>query len=385
MKFDVAVIGAGPAGSSSALLLRRLGFSVALLERQSFPPDKVCGEFLSAEGIDDLQQLGVAPLLEELQPEIIARSQITFPKGKTLTIDFENHGWGLSRRALDTALFQCATENQVHCLARTSVLRVEGNLNAGYRLHLRRDHKAEEKMEARAVLAATGRWSNLPERSGRLLQTGSKKRFIGIKAHFRGAHDFRGTVELHFFKGGYCGLNRVEQDEVNLCALLDESFATPFSRDWNSLLAAMAEQNRHLKGRLESMRRCTEFVLTSPVIFAKAEPVADEMLIVGDATRFLDPFSGDGIAGAIRSARLAASVLHQFLSGTQTAEAVQKEYARAYRKEFKRRFFFSSLVRQSLTFGIVPSFFTTLQDRLPFLGHWLVAQTRGKYLGTKPV
>ncbi|MDD5542777.1 MAG: NAD(P)/FAD-dependent oxidoreductase [Acidobacteriia bacterium] len=385
MKYDVAVVGAGPAGSASAILLSRLGFRVALLERQSFPPDKVCGEFLSAEGIDDLQQLGIASTLETLHPEIIRQSHITFPKGRSLRINLENSGWGLSRRALDTALFQNAMENQVQCMARTAVLRVEGNLRSGYRLYLRRERGFEEKMEARAVLAATGRWSNLPEKSDRQHAASPQRRFIGIKAHFRGAPDFRRTVELHFFAGGYCGLNRVERDEVNLCALLEEDFATPFSRDWNTLLSAMARENHHLKDRLECLRRCSDFVLTSPVLFGKGKPVADEMLVVGDASRFLDPFSGDGIAGAIRSARLAASALRRFFSGSQTAEEVQAEYVRSYQKEFHHRFFFSNLVRRSLTLGWTPSLFTALERRLPVLGRWVVSHTRGKYLGAKTV
>ena len=65
-RFDVAIVGAGPAGSAAAILLARAGWSVALVERQRFPRRKVCGECIAASNLALLDALGVGAEVERL-------------------------------------------------------------------------------------------------------------------------------------------------------------------------------------------------------------------------------------------------------------------------------------------------------------------------------
>src|SRR3954452_14387915 len=71
MRYDAIVIGAGPAGSTTAILLARAGWSVAIVEKSSFPRRKVCGEFISATSMPLLRDLGVlGDFLHQAGPEV---------------------------------------------------------------------------------------------------------------------------------------------------------------------------------------------------------------------------------------------------------------------------------------------------------------------------
>ena len=96
----VAVIGAGPAGSATALLLRRAGWRVTLLERARFPRDKLCGEFISAEGVAALTEIGLGTWMAEHCPQI-ARVLVTSRRGPVWQESLSGRAVGCSRAALD--------------------------------------------------------------------------------------------------------------------------------------------------------------------------------------------------------------------------------------------------------------------------------------------
>lgn len=375
VRFDAAIIGAGPAGCAAAIDLAKRGWNVALLEMHRIPRDKLCGEFISPEGVSDLASLDTRTSLEAQGPAIISHALLTFPQIKDVQIPFEANGWGLSRFALDAQLFQTARQSGASGLEKTCVRSVTGDLKECFRLSTDSGSLQEKVLEARAVIAATGRWSNFPQRveSIRLHQ-----RFLGLKAHYRGDADLDNAVQLHFFQDGYCGLNRVEDDQINLCALVTEELGRRFSKDWGKLLDLVAHENPSLSRYLPQMTRCSDFLATSPVVFRRREKVVGDVLVVGDAAGFLDPFSGDGISSGLRSGMVAAECLDSFLKGADSPERVKQRYLKDYAAEFGRRFFFSQLIRRSMTVPTIPKIFSPLQSRLPSLGQWLVRQTRGR-------
>lgn len=378
MHFDAAIIGAGPAGSAAAIALAARGWHVVLLEKQTFPRDKLCGEFISPEGLADLEALGVRSALEEVQPPLIRRTRITFASGHTLNSQFDSPGWGLSRKLFDDVLFRQASAKGATCLEGIHIRKITGSLRGGFRVFGASSNGVTETFEARGVLVATGRWSNIPkEAPGNRGSFFSEKQRLGIKAHFRGEVDLQEAVELHFFDRGYCGLNPVEGNEINLCALVTPEMAAPFGKNYEAMLTAAFETNSELRQRLRQLTRVSDFITTSPVVFGRRRTIAGDMFLVGDAAGFLDPFSGDGISSAIRSALLAGEAVEQFLTGKVSAEEAMRRYQSAYDKEFKGRFFFARLIRQALSTHTIPILFSHLQTRLPAVGQWLVRRTRG--------
>ena len=102
--YDVAIVGAGVAGSTLAVALANQGWAVILFERDQFPRHKVCGEFLSPESQQSLAALGLATALRAQQPVPLDRATITSASGHHLKLRLPGTAWGLSRFALDATL-----------------------------------------------------------------------------------------------------------------------------------------------------------------------------------------------------------------------------------------------------------------------------------------
>lgn len=156
-QYDVAVIGAGPAGGCAAATLAAAGWRVALIERTALPRHRVCGEFLSPEAQATLRHLGLQDELAALKPRALTAATLTSRRGATLEMALPGVAWGLSRFALDAALAQAAVARGAELLAETTVTRVDHD-NQGATLLLRRSD-GEQHLRVRAVLMAGGRQS----------------------------------------------------------------------------------------------------------------------------------------------------------------------------------------------------------------------------------
>jgi len=275
MTYDVAIIGAGPAGSAAAIEAARAGARVLLLEKDTFPRHKVCGEFLSPEVAQVLGELGCSAILDAAVPMRLAR--VHTPSNHVLDFPLTPAGFSLSRRTFDDALVREAVRIGVT---------------------FQQAHVTDpDSLPALAVIPAWGRKirENLP--GG----------FFGFKAHFRG--EWPAQVDLHFFDGGYLGISPVEGGSINVCGLVEKRLI----RDAESIA-------RRFLG--PGPQQEWPFLYTGPL-----HPgwQGGQGFAAGDAAAFLDPFTGDGISLALRSGRLAA--------GEALAEPLATS---AYRRELKR-------------------------------------------------
>jgi len=94
-EYDVAIVGGGLAGLAVSIQLAGMGHSVVLFEKEKYPFHKVCGEYISLESWNFLNQLGV--LLAEMHPPIIDTLLLTAPNGKVFTTKLPLGGFGISR------------------------------------------------------------------------------------------------------------------------------------------------------------------------------------------------------------------------------------------------------------------------------------------------
>ena len=333
--FDLAVIGGGPAGASAAITAGRAGASVLLLERGKLPRQRVCGEFVSAESLTLLGDLLNSP--ELLDHSLRIPEARLFFDGHVVSTPVEPNAASIARLDLDNALWNSAQNAGVTAHLQTGVEKIAGS--GPFSLST-----TAGQFQARALINATGRWSNLQNQSG--LNTNNDSKWLGVKAHFSESEPHL-SVDLYFFEGGYCGVQPVAlvgkscgEGRVNACAMVRSDLARSLP-DVFSLQGA-------LKQRSENWEPIGDSVTTSPLIFREPNPVQDGALLAGDSAGFVDPFVGDGISLALRSGALAAQSLIPFFQGVSSLEQAARHYADQYRGCLLPVFRNSSRIRRLL-------------------------------------
>jgi flavin-dependent dehydrogenase len=363
--YDLAVIGAGPAGSAAAITAARNGARVVLIERAVFPRQKVCGEFVSAESLDLLSKLlGQAHQALLHQAVRIPRAQL-FIDGQMVSAAITPPAASIARCDLDDALLQSAVESGVDAHMHSAVLSLEGD--GPFRVRC-----PQENFEARAIINAAGRWSKLNHAP--TPSQNSSDKWIGIKAHYR-EQSPEPSVNLYFFDGGYCGVQPVDltgatrSQRVNVSAVVRADAATT--------LPEVFSYHPALRERSASWQLVGQTVTTSPLLFRPPECTTGNTLRVGDAAAFVDPFVGDGISLALRSGVLAGDTLSAFFSGTSTLEQAVIRYRRGYEAALAPIFRSSSQLRQLLRLPRllrVPLLYCI--GRTPLITRWMVRKTR---------
>jgi flavin-dependent dehydrogenase len=356
-QYDVAVIGAGPAGCAAAIAIKTAHprASVLLLEKGGFPRHKVCGEFISPEALDLLGRLaGNAAEIERAPRISCARLMLA---EREIDLPLEPPAISLPRHQLDALLWSRASAVGVQCLSNTHVRNVvEGN--GPFSLEVGGD-----KILAQALVNATGRWSNLSSQT-RVPAT----KWLGLKAHF--AESPAGTsVDLYFFRGGYCGVQPVAADGVNVCAMVRADVATNLSE--------VFRQHPALHSRSRSWRPLTETFATTPLLFRPPRALKGRVLLAGDAVGFIDPFLGDGISLALRSGSMAGKAVAEFCTGKVTLERALADYDRAYRRHLSPAFSRAAGLRRLLDLPAALRTPLIKMARLPGMAAFIFRQTRG--------
>ena len=210
--FDAIIIGAGPAGSSAAILLARAGWSVALVQKQIFPRRKVCGECIAASNLPLLEALGIGLAFEraagsELRHVALMRGERTVV-AELPPASHPNYPWGraLGRETLDTLLLEEALAAGAQVFQPWTVKALQGG--AGAWCCKLRGADAGESLTLRApvAIAAHGSWESLPSERPPRRGRRSGADLLAFKANFRGAALQEGLLPVLCFDGGYGGM-----------------------------------------------------------------------------------------------------------------------------------------------------------------------------------
>jgi len=289
---DVVVVGAGPAGAATAILLAGDGYQVILLDRARFPRDKVCGEYLSPEASRMFDRLGVLKAVEA-RARPLCGMRITAPDGTVIVGDYPREGrWRgyrdyaltIPRRDLDAILVERARELGVTV---REAVRVIDIVTAAQRV---------VGVEAVGLHAHAG-----PQRITASL-------VVGADGHAEGIATDRARGEIFLAPPAYAIVNPMADELANLSLVVPLSVA----RHHKGHLGAYFDRaTRALPGlgvRLGAARRVSPVRALGPLAYRVAAPAHDGVVLVGDALGFLDPFTGEGVHTALRSAELAAEV-----------------------------------------------------------------------------
>jgi len=305
MRCDALIVGGGPAGATTALILARAGRRVAVVEKSAFPRRKVCGELLASSGIDLLRRLGLGPRFEAMAgPEV---DRIALWAGThSLEAAMPPLGRALARDQLDTLLLNEASR------AGASVL----------------NPTEQGGVHAKVVIRACGSWRRNARPRGSDL--------FGFQAHFAGARIPPRTIALIPFPGGYGGLvERGGGSTFAACIRRDrlERVRSPGLSAGDALLRHATRSSTTLAHALSSASMQERWLAAGPLHAGMRPLYENGVFNVGNAAGEAHPVVGEGMAMAMQSGALLADALTQ----TEDVEKAAKAYARAWRARFPAR------------------------------------------------
>mgnify|MGYP003575617830 CR=1 FL=1 len=365
---DVLIIGGGLAGLAGALHLSKKGLKVVLIEKNTFPKHKVCGEYISNEILPYLFWLDID--VSKLHPTAISNFEFTAQNGKTAKTKLPLGGFGISRYELDHFLFQKAIENGCTVITETVT-------NVSFQNDIFTVTTSEQMLNAKIVLGAFGKRSNIDQILSRDFIS-KKSPWLAVKSHYSGNFD-ESLVALYNFQGGYCGVSKVEKDIINICYLADfETFKK--YKNIEEYQKSVLYKNKKLKAVLENSTSLFEKPLTiSQISFDKKEPVENHILMIGDTAGLIHPMCGNGMAMAIHSAKIASELVLDFYYGKiESRNELENKYSKEWKKHFGKRLFFGRILAKALTHKNLTHALTTIAASMPSLLSVIIKQTHGR-------
>ena len=346
-KFDVAIVGAGPSGSSAAIALARKGYSVALLDKEQFPREKLCGDFLNPVNWPLLRQLGVEREVLSRPHEKVTGFRLTSFAGDEAEVPLPQRkgatafGLGLRRFDLDHVLFKQAEHSGATVLQGCRVKELR-RASDDWLLLCERPGMID-RFRATNLIGADGRNSWVAHHLDMTGGMARQGRSVGFQVHLKCSEGVAGKVEIHLFPGGYAGLVRLNRDTVTLGLAIDKS-RLPDHRPAEFVLNCCLPQNPWLREIVRD-EHIGEVRSAYPIYLAPRRVCGEGVLLVGDAARVNEPVTGEGIYFALKSGLLAANAIHQAFEKTDLSAAHLSAYAREWRRVFCLRRRTNSLIR----------------------------------------
>jgi geranylgeranyl reductase family protein len=323
-RFDVLVVGAGPAGAASAAWLARAGHRVLVVERKQFPREKTCGDGLTPRAVRQLEDLGLA---DELEPHLRFEGLRSIAHGVTLELrwpehpDFPPYGYVVRRRDLDAMVANQAVKAGAVLQTGTEAVEpvVDGGLVTGAVVHRHADG-THEQVRARYIVVADGANS----RFGRALGTARDRTYplgMAVRGYFRSPYHDEPWIESHLDLSdrhgnhlpGYGWIFPVGDGTVNVGVGLLSTFAGWKDINTSRLMEAFCD-TAPARWRLSSDTACGAptggKLPTGLSVFPKVGPT---WCTVGDAAGSVNPFNGEGISVAYETGRMAADALDEAL------------------------------------------------------------------------
>ena len=366
---EVLIIGGGLAGLTAAIHLSQIGFKITVVEKNEFPKHKVCGEYISNEVLPYLNSLNLD--IAGLLPTTITHLEFSTSSGKTIKNSLPLGGFGISRYTLDEYLYKKAVANGCEIIRDT----VESIVFDNEEFTVITSNKTILKSEI--VIGAYGKRSNIDQKLNRNFIL-KKSPWLAVKAHYSG--DFpNDLVGLHNFKGGYCGVSRVENDIINICYLADYETFKQF-KNIDDYQEKVVYQNPHLKTIFKKNHLLFEKPLTiSQICFEEKQAVENHILMIGDTAGLIHPLCGNGMAMAIHSAKIVSELVEKYFSNEiKSRNELEESYVKEWNFNFKKRLKMGRLLAQLLQKQKLSGVLMRILIIFPFLLPKIIRKTHGK-------
>ncbi len=388
--YDVIVVGAGPAGAAISIYLGRKGYSVLLLDKASFPRDKICGDGISGKSLRVLKELGLDKQIEATLHSDMYGVIFSSPKGTTINILYPQEsggtstegerggtrmsarssvsigvqknqnetqakrgdssgsftiqtasalrvpsGYGCRREVFDNVIFQEAKKHStaIEKFLVNDLIIEDGCVKGVKGTDLAT--KQEKSFRAKLVVGADGATSFVTRKLG-LDNPDDKHLVVAVRAYYEGVTEMTGSIEIHFVESilpGYFWIFPLENGKANVgIGMLASDMKTKKLNLQEAMAAAINDPRfRH---RFANAKPITEIKgWNLPLGSKRKKNHGNGYIILGDAASLIDPFTGEGIGNALFSAKLASGVVDRALRENDVSEKSLSEYEELLRKE----------------------------------------------------
>ncbi len=311
--------------------------------------------------------------LDPFSYNAVAITQLTLSntKSRKITTELPLGGFGISRYCIDKALLDIAISQGV-TIIQESVTNIVFQ-NDKFEIHTNRNTICKAKY----VIGAYGKRSNLDVSLSRKFIKESSP-YLAVKAHYAG--DLTDNeVHLHNFKGGYCGLSKVETGLINVCYITDYKSFKKY-KNIEDFQNKIMSQNKYLREAFKNYKMAFDKPLTiSQVSFAHKQPVENHILMCGDSAGMIHPLAGNGMSMAIRSAQMVSNLIIKSENGEiSSREELEKSYTQQWNAEFRSRLNAGHIIAKLFRITLLSDLLIRVAKVFPFIVPTIIKRTHGK-------
>tara|TARA_Y100001934_G_C12249689_1_gene724458 strand:- start:52 stop:1278 length:1227 start_codon:yes stop_codon:yes gene_type:complete len=332
--YDIIIVGGGPAGTSAALYAHKMGLKTIILDKNTFPRDKICGDALSGKSVKYMRELGVLDQVPNLNGSTIRRITFGSPSHKQFDIHLNNpqnkgdikEGYVIPREIYDNFLFEKAKEvTEIIENFNVNDLIYENNKIIG----ISGKHKKEvHQIYAPLVLGCDGAKSTIARKLGFHTED-QENTAIAIRCYYEGVKGLTDQIELHFVDEvlpGYFWLFPAGDNIANIGLGLSKKFAKKDERKLSQILDEVTS-SPYFKDRFSDAKKLEKPKGWSlPLGRIQRPSYGDGFMLLGDAAGLIDPFTGEGIGNAMASAKFAVEVASEAKKNNDYSKDVLSKY-----------------------------------------------------------
>ena len=331
---DVAVliVGGGMAGSACALHLEKLGISSQVIDKATFPREKVCGEGLLPEGVNSLKNLVGSDALQQIQAQPFEGIHYRSGEREAIGSFKEGMGHGLRRHKIDHLLYEQTQKSPLISRARAQIQKIEIEDDGVFL-----QSKTGETFTGKYLIAADG--LNSPTRRILNLDAGlPRRKRYAIRRHYE-LNDSQmqpSHVEVSACEGFESYVTPVGDNEMGVAFLIEERFLKEGPKKLEARWEALCQKaHPYLAKRLAHAKPIGPAAACGPLQRNAKKVYAKQTLLIGDAAGFVDAITGEGMSLALHTAELAAQAIHRTHVENWTFTKAAKAYAVERQRHFR--------------------------------------------------
>ena len=332
--YDIIIVGAGPAGTSAALYADRLGLKTIILDKSTFPRDKICGDALSGKSVKYMRELGVLDEVPELKGSTIRRITFGSPSHKQFDIHLSNpqntgnikEGYIIPREIFDNFLFEKAQKiTEIRQGFNVSDLLYDNGKIVGIK---GLQDKEKKEVYAPIILGCDGAKSTIARKLGFHTED-QDNTAIAIRCYYEGVKGLTDQIELHFVDEvlpGYFWLFPAGDNIANIGIGLSKKQAKKDERKLTEILGEVTD-SPYFKERFKGSKRLENPKGWSlPLGRIERPNHGDGFMLLGDAAGLVDPFTGEGIGNAMASSKFAIEVSKEAIKKNDFSKKMFSKY-----------------------------------------------------------